>query len=405
MNVPVRRRKRITIHSLLKPLERGNRAFWHAVLARVWPNRPLERRLEPGEARRVLFLRYDAIGDMITTLPAIRLVKRLDPTIEVDVLASPANRRIIENDPNVTRVLTLRERPDHFVRDIMTARSVGYDLVIACIFAKATKVGIIANWIARPGGIKATIWRGEKYFRFFNIQSREAASQATMWDKMLHLVPAIFDYELQPGDERPYIALDDRSREDARRHLAEIGMSPGEFILINITSVRERNRWPEERFQSLADAILGNDSRSRIVILSMGADREIAERIASRVPAEHRDRVRLYPPTRNVLEVVAAVGASEMVFSLDTGVVHMASATGRPTFALYVSSLHAPAEWRPYGVMHRAVASREMHAPVSTIGEEEVIGPFLELLAEVRATDDHLVAETGGLAVDYLRYY
>ena len=398
-------RKPITLQGLLKPVERANKALWHALLARLWPNRPLERRLDPRSVRRVLFLRYDNIGDMITTLPAIRLVKRLNPAIEVDVLASEANRAIVAHDPNVTRVLTLRERPDLFVADIERARSVGYDVVICCIFAKATKVGIIANWIGGARAVKATIWRGAKYHRFFNVQSREAASQASMWDKMLRLVSDIFEGDVRPGDESPYIAIPERSRARAAERLAELAMPQRGFILMNITSARARNRWTEEGFVALARSILAADARNRIVIACMPFDRELASRIVEAVPQEQRSRIEIYPKTRDVHEVIATVEASEAVFSLDTGVVHMASATRRPTLALYVASPHSPAEWRPYGVLHRAVCTREPYVPVATIEPEVVIAEMLALIAEVRSGAPTEMPEKGGLASDYQRYY
>jgi ADP-heptose:LPS heptosyltransferase len=94
----------------------------------------------------------------------------------------------------------------------------------------------------------------------------------------------------------------------------------------------------------------------------------------------------VYPPTRNVLEIVAVVERSDAVFSLDTGVVHMASATGRPVMALYVAGTRAITEWRPYGVPYRAVESDEERAFVETIPAERVIPVFIELLEEVRGS-------------------
>ncbi|MBC8145437.1 MAG: glycosyltransferase family 9 protein, partial [bacterium] len=340
--------------------------------------------------RRVLLLRYDAIGDMITTLPTIRTLKRLNPDIEVDVMASPKNRRVVENDPNVTRILELRNRPDQFVSDILKARRVGYDVVICCIFGKATKIGIIANWIGGTRAIKTTIWRGEKYGRFFNLQSKSAQLEPSMWDKMLRLIPETFRYELQPGDEQPYIAVDAASREDARRSLVEIGFGDSSFIAINITSVNERNRWPSASFRKLIEAILAYDHDIRIVLLWMGNDRTIAEQLANNVPSSDRGRIALYPATRNVMEIVAVVEQSEAVFSLDTGVVHMASATGRPVMALYVAGSRAITEWRPYGVPYRAIESDADKAFVATIPPERVIPVFLGLLDEIRESESEI---------------
>ena len=380
-----RARRPITVQRALKPFERTNKAFWHWLLAQVWPNTRLAERLDPAKVRRVLLLRYDAIGDMITTLPTIRTLKRMNPAIEVDVMASPKNRAVIEHDPNVTRILELRERPDLLLKDILKARAIGYDIVFCCIFGKATKVGIIANWIGGTGAVKTTIWRGEKYWRFFNVQSMEAALEPSMWDKMLKLVPATLQYELKPGDEQPYIAIDDASRVAAATALDGLGMPRNGFIAVNITSLKQRNRWTQAAFEELVDALL-DDRANRVVLLWMGEDLSIANEIAARVREGSRDRVAVYPKTRNVLEIVAVIEASEAVFSLDTGVVHMASATGRPTMAMYVNNTRAITEWRPYGVPYRAIESTEDNAPVSTIPAQAAIPVFLDLLREIRGS-------------------
>lgn len=379
------RRDPLTVSRVLKPIERANKAVWIWLLRRVWPNRPLAERVDPRAVRRVLLLRYDAIGDMITTLPAIRTLKRLNPGIEIDVMASPKNRIIVAHDPNVTRILQLRNRPDQFIRDILTARRIGYDVVICCIFGRATKIGIVANWIGGMSAVKSTIYRGERYSSFFNLQSQRAQLEASMWDKMLRLIPETFQYDLQPGDERPYISIDEASRADARRVLDEIGIASADFIAINITSLNARNKWTTPNFKRLIAAVLEHDQDVRMVILWMGRDEAIANELASDLARAHAGRVAVYPATRNVMEIVAVVERSHAVFSLDTGVVHMASATGRPVMALYVAGSRAMSEWRPYGVRYRAVESGAYRAFVQTIPAEQVIPVFLDLLDEIRS--------------------
>ena len=372
--------------SLLKPIERANRTFWHWLLDKVWHNMPLERPLDPRSIRRVLFLRYDAIGDMLTTLPTIALLKRLNPAMEIDVMASERNRSVIEHDPNISRILPLRDRPDLFIQDIRTARANGYDVIFCCIFAKATKIGIIANMIGGDRAVKTTVWRGEKYGRFFNVQSKSAQSAPSMWDKMINILPDTFDHELRPEDIRPYVAIDESSRRAAREGVKSIGMEGRKYIAVNLTSVRDRNRWTSGGYIALIAAALDHDPTLGVILLWMGAaDRALAGEIAEATELQERFRGRIgvYPPTRNVLEIVAVVEGSHAVFSPDTGVVHMASATRRPVMSLHVAGTRSITEWRPYGVPYRALQSAFSNQPVSEIPAGRVIAEFIALLEQI----------------------
>ena len=80
---------------------------------------------------RVLYLRYDRIGDMIMATPLIRAIARGHPTIELDVLASPSNAVVLAGNPHVRRVMTFdRRRLQSFVRTARALRRQRYYAVI-----------------------------------------------------------------------------------------------------------------------------------------------------------------------------------------------------------------------------------------------------------------------------------
>ena len=56
---------------------------------------------------RVLFIRYERIGDMIMATSVIRNIAESLPGKKVDVLATPTTAPVLEGNPYVGNVLTL----------------------------------------------------------------------------------------------------------------------------------------------------------------------------------------------------------------------------------------------------------------------------------------------------------
>lgn len=365
------------IGARLKPLERANRHFWFHVLGAVWRNRPLEGPLPPGGVRRVLFLRYDAIGDMLTTMPVFALLKARVPGIAVDVIASPRNRMLIEGDPNVDAIIEMGDGFAALVHAVRAARRRRYDAVICCIFGRGTKVGIIANLIGGRRAVKATIWRSEPYWSYFNVQSRSAARLQPMWERMLYLLTDTLAINATPADIVPYVVRDPAREAAAVERLAACDLEPGGFLLVNISVSHERNRWGWENFEALLRGVQERFPTLRLGLLSMPAERAAAEGLcaAPGVVAV------VLPSMSDVRDVIAVVARAVAVFTPDTGVVHMASATGRPAVTMHAGATSA-AEWGPYGVLSRVLVS-ERTDTIATIPAADAIAAVIELLEEV----------------------
>ena len=98
------------IKRALKQLERAwKRVVFRALGALLPGQRTAAAPAWGARPHRVLYLRYDRIGDMIMATPLIRAIARSHPTIELDVLASPTNGVVLAGNPHVRRVLTFDE--------------------------------------------------------------------------------------------------------------------------------------------------------------------------------------------------------------------------------------------------------------------------------------------------------
>ena len=68
---------------------------------------------------RVLFIRYERIGDMIMATSLIRNIAKALPGGKVDVLATPATAPVLEGNPHVGNVLVLDRKSVHSYRELM----------------------------------------------------------------------------------------------------------------------------------------------------------------------------------------------------------------------------------------------------------------------------------------------
>lgn len=101
-------------------------------------------------------------------------------------------------------------------------------------------------------------------------------------------------------------------------------------VLLTATS-RDDKLWPDERW-----AALGQDLNQRglhcLLPAGSAGERERARRIATSIP-----RASLLPPC-GLRELAGHLGAARLVVGVDTGLVHLAAALGRPTIALFAAS-------------------------------------------------------------------
>jgi len=83
---------------------------------------PHETTLPPptNSGYRVLFMRYERIGDMIMATSVIRNIARTLPSGKIDVLGTPATAAVLERNLYVGNVLTLDRQSWRSYREATT---------------------------------------------------------------------------------------------------------------------------------------------------------------------------------------------------------------------------------------------------------------------------------------------
>ena len=277
--------------------------------------------------RRILVIRGGAIGDFILTLPALKLLRNGFPDAHIEILgykhiiALAENRfyaqatRSIEYGPLASFFSNQAELPtepaDHFA---------SFDLVVSYLFDPDE----IFQANVRRCGVDKFIFVNPK------IHGTEHAAR--------HLARPLeqLDLKLERHAAELYPSAADRR---ASRDLVDA--APSSLIALHPGSGSATKNWPIENWIALGDALLSRKCPTAKVVVVGGEADEIQLR---RLESVWKDRDVFF--AKNLpLPTLAALFESSLFVGHDSGISHVAAATGARCVLLFGPS--DPTIWAP----------------------------------------------------------
>lgn len=356
-----------------KQLVQSARATLYRALFNVYPT---SRKLKPYQAKRVLIIRNDVLGDMIVTTPIFNALKSLNPSLEIDVVASPQNAQLIEGDSRVSLVIVYEKSLRFWLNIWKLGRQRNYDVALSLIFGSPQTQGFISNIAATRRALKLSVQRQSKYECFFSrtVRVPQEVHIAEQW-----LTVALDAFELNGTPPPCHISLEISKRDVVETFLAQWGVKARDFILINLSAGKNRVKsWSKEKYRELIERLC-QKRNERIVVTCAPSEVAMMEEIA-----REKNAICFYP-TSDVRDVAELIRHAKLLVTPDTGVVHLASATQTPVVALYSRWVGGNVRqiWSPYRVKSRSlVAPRRL--PVEFIEVDDVERAIDDLLGELR---------------------
>ncbi|TAK90610.1 MAG: lipopolysaccharide heptosyltransferase I [Burkholderiaceae bacterium] len=303
---------------------------------------------------RVLIVKVSSMGDVIHALPVVRDLKRFRPDIEIDWVVEEAFAEIVRAHPDVTRVLPYglrrwKKKPfarEHWqqwrtFRDSLQAQP--YDAVfelqglfktaLLCRIARGKSFGF--NRAAAKEPLSACL-----------LDAALPIKRDTHMIEQLRSVPAqALGYTVQG---LPDFGLDLSQIETAWTPPAQ-----PYAVLLHMTAAAYK-LWPEANWIELARALL---RKGVTPVLPWGSpvEQERAARVVQAVGGG------VVAPRLGLLEWGQIMQGAQAVVGLDTGLSHLAAATGARTVFLF----GATPRWRiaPYWSLRHATLGEPGHWP------------------------------------------
>ena len=308
---------------------------------------------------RVLFIRYERIGDMIMATSLIRVLAQATPTGKLDVLATPTTAPVLEGNPHVGNILTLDRRSwGSYVRLMRQLRRAHYDVMVD------GRINNPAVYTSTPllmlaGGARFRIGAGgARNSAIYNICVPE-------WDRTEHYIDGskqlAIPFGVDPAkvDWQPEIFLTAGERERAEKEWVEAVRAvsperddappPGKRLLVNLSASEKKRRWPDGKFVATLCFIRSRSPRMPMIIIGLPSEWKSVQEVASATDA--------HPvATPKLRDAFALVGTADIVFTPDTSISHAASAFRKPSLVL-LKREHKP--YAPYGTPGEVVSWSE----------------------------------------------
>ncbi len=317
-------------------------------LARPWPRNRAAR-----EGRVLAVERILRIGDTLVARPALAAIRNEFPDAELAVVCQPALAPLCESDPLVDRVVVAGAGLSAFRRAAREARGFGaargYVLVPdrwSPYLAWLAGAGEIVGYDYAARGTALTDRRAPPPRANVPAFSYDAATPeihaAAIW---LRLV------EPEAAAPRSYPPLEPgaAAREAAAAFVRDAWAErPEPFVLVHPGAANPSYLWRRENWLEVGRELARRGVKAIGITGGPGEGEE-----AAAVAREIGSNVAASAVGLSLLETCALVAAADLVVTLDTAPVHIASTMGTPVVALYGPG--DAAMWAPLGVPHRAV--------------------------------------------------
>ena len=307
-------------------------------------------RIEP---RRILLLRIERIGDLVMALPAIRDVRTLAPTAQIDLVVGSWNAALARSVPGVDRVCTVdarwlaREREGHgmtgLLREARTWRERRYDLGIN--FEPDIRSNLL---LAAAGAARTAGWRSGGGGPVLDL-ALDYDTTAHTTANARRLVSEAFGRSA-PESARPLLTIPDAAASAAAARLRTT--NPGPIVGVHVSGGRAIKQWDPARFAEVGRRLA--DARGATIVATGGpGDRALVDALRNAIAPHSIIDMSGADDLDDLVSAAAVLARLDVLVTGDTGPMHLASAVGTPVVAVFGPS--DPGRYATAGPLDRIV--------------------------------------------------
>jgi ADP-heptose:LPS heptosyltransferase len=321
----------------------------------------LERVLRDPDARlTVLVVRLGALGDILRTIPPVRLIRRARPRCTLWWVVDDRWRALLEDHPDLAGTIAVPRRDwQRWARSLggwpallrsvreLRARLRALRADLALDFHGNLRSGVVCRLSAAPVRLGYAGHQAKEGNRWFTTHRVPAGlRRSPRIERNLDLVRALGlpDVPLPVGD----LPLAQAGRSAASRIIEDTCRATARFAVINPgASAAQAYKKPPASLLAAAAEGLATRGITPLVVWGPGEESE-----ASSVVDRAGGAAVLAPPT-GLQELAALLARATIFVGGDSGPLHLACAVGCPVLALYGAT--DPVVNGPWGVPSRSV--------------------------------------------------
>jgi lipopolysaccharide heptosyltransferase II len=349
------------------------------------------------DARRILCVRLDSLGDVLMTTPALRALKECGQDTEICLLTSTSGAAVARLVSEVDEVLVYdppwmkhtpaRHDPAADLAMIQRLQSRQFDA--AAIFTVYTQNPLPAAMLCYLAGIPLRLAHcRENPYQLLTDWVPEREPESGIRHEVQRQLDLVGSVGAVTDDQRLSLAVPPSDAAAAELLLARSGIDAASpWVLAHPGATAESRRYPPELFARVVRGLA--DRGIQVALSGSASERELCGEVAACAGVP----VVSFAGQLDLPAMAGLIARAPLLLSNNTGPVHIAAAVGTPVVDIY--ALTNP-QHTPWGVPNRvlthdvpcrnclrSVCPEGHHACLRGIAPEEVIDAVVGLLAEV----------------------
>lgn len=310
----------------------------------LWPIlRP--RKVIPGDLRikSILAIRIDRIGDVVLSIPALKVLKKYFPDANIYALVKKGNEKLLKGAHFVDEVIVY----SNFFGALKTLRKHHFDLAIDLLMDYPIKPALLA-YFSRAKVRAGFEVIGKK--RLFDIGVRPGTVKKHLSKHALELVNSIIKVCLGKDTDfsqcKPEIYINEEDEKETKLFLKENDILENELLVgIHPGGYYPSQRWPIENFSQLADGLI-EKFKAKIIIIGSSKETLLVNKMTNLM----NNRLTLKAIGLSLDKLAALISLMDIFICNNSGPLHIAVTVNTPT----VSTMGPtdPVLWWPMGENH-----------------------------------------------------
>ena len=285
----------------------------------------------------ILVVRNDKLGDFITALPTLYVLKHQNPSNRIIALVAPLNRKLAQSCDFIDEVIV--DEGEDILELAFKIKKANIDVSVT-LFSN-TRVAL-AQWIARIPIRIAPATKIAQIFYNRRIVQRRSEVKMAEFEYNLELAKALFP-DISLDFPKPLLHFSDVN---FKKFCAEYEITKPVVAFHPGFGGSSDANWTLGEYMQLVSIATENEAVD--VVMTFGPDEEKLYSEAKSFLGE--SRVILYRSQGSVVDFAALLSRFKLFVSTSTGTYHLASASGCETFTFFGDSKFASAaRWKSIG--------------------------------------------------------
>jgi lipopolysaccharide heptosyltransferase II len=294
----------------------------------------------PKNPKKILFIKFEAVGDSLLCLPAIKEVKKKTKA-KIYVICSKANLLVFENQDFIDEIILLDHRKFEGKRM--------YNLINKL---KKEKIDVVVDTgqSANLSGIMShLIGKSSIGFKKLKKATRNKVyTQSVKLDFNKHMVNCYFDLVKPLGVKKPKEVILEKIKisEDVKKKVNKLISNKKNLVAIHACNELEYKVWPKEKFAKIIEYLIKEKKKNIILLGSINEKKDNNLLIKNLDKSIQKKIVNLSGET-GMRDLVGIMKHVDLFIGNDGGPMHIAASEGIKTIGLF--GFETPVRYGPWG--------------------------------------------------------